>query len=97
MRPVVKSMSRFLFMMSVALWLTLAPRPANAQLFSSCSEFWDNAWWACRSEDSWLCGGDCFEYVNCPLGCDPSEWCCDVGFGTECCETEAFGFYWCCW
>jgi len=97
MRPVVKSMCRFLFMLSVAVWLALSPRPASAQLASSCSDFWTQAAMNCMYEDSWLCGGDCFEYANCPIGCSPEEWCCGEGFDQECCETAAFGWYYCCW
>jgi hypothetical protein len=87
---------RLAFVVALTAWLMFAPRSANAQ-FSNCGDFWNWALSWCDSQQGFICGGDCFEYVNCPLGCSQSEWCCCDSFGCDCCQNEAFGWAYCCW
>jgi len=86
-----RSMSRLIAALVMVGWITLSPPPAMA--FETCEEFWDAASAYCEDFGWYLCGGFCFEYLDCPLGCDPWEnLCCDDG----CCQTETFGEIYCC-
>jgi hypothetical protein len=88
----LRSLPRLIAALVILGWVTLSPPPAMA--FGSCDEFWNEAYFYCQDIGLQLCGGYCFEYVNCPIGCDQFDnWCCDDG----CCETQTYGAIRCCY
>ncbi len=99
MKKLLPATLRLSFVVTMAAWLILVPHPANAQFgpVQTCTEFWSEALMWCNSYQGYLCGGACFEYTNCPLGCSEWDWCCCDDWGCECCETDAYGYADCCW
>ncbi len=87
---------RVLMLVVLAGWLTFVPQRAEAQYAYSCADFMDDVMRWCDSYQGYICAFYCFEYVDCPIGCN--DWCCPNGWGGwDCCETRSFGYAECCW